>query len=75
MVGDNIFFRVPNILQGCDGWGEGQGILYIKASLVHWKDIRLCTVEKNKKIYEEKNKKRIKQKKLGRMVAPVYCIN
>ncbi len=33
-----VFFRVPNSLQGCDGWGEGQGILFIKASLVHWKD-------------------------------------
>ncbi len=21
-------FRVPNSLQGCDGWGEGRGILY-----------------------------------------------
>ncbi len=27
-------------LQGCDGWGEGWGILQIKASVVHWKDIR-----------------------------------
>ncbi len=26
--GDIVFFRVPNILEGCDGWGEGQGILY-----------------------------------------------
>jgi hypothetical protein len=34
MVGDNIIFRVPNTLQGCDGWGEGRGILYIKASLI-----------------------------------------
>jgi hypothetical protein len=40
-VGDNIFFRAPNTLQGCDGWGEGRGTLYIKASLVQWKDIRL----------------------------------
>ncbi len=45
MVGDNIFFRVPNTLQGCDGWGEGRGILYIKASLVQWKDIRLWQPE------------------------------
>jgi hypothetical protein len=27
-------------LQGCDGWGEGRGILYIKASVVQVKDIR-----------------------------------
>jgi hypothetical protein len=39
-VGDIIFFRVPNSLEGCDGWGEGRGILYIKASVVQWKDIR-----------------------------------
>jgi hypothetical protein len=45
MVGDNLFFRVPNTLQGCDGWGEGRGILYIKASLVQWKDIRLWQPE------------------------------
>jgi hypothetical protein len=41
MAGEIIFFRVPNSLQGCDGWGEGWEILYIKASLVQWKDIRL----------------------------------
>ncbi len=34
-----------NSLQGCDGWGEGRGILYIKASLVQWKDIRLWQPE------------------------------
>ena len=45
MAGDIIFFRVPNSLQGCDGWGEGRGILYIKASLVPWKDIRLWQPE------------------------------
>ena len=61
VVGD---IRVPHTLQRCDGWSEGRGILHIKASLVQWKDIRLCTVEKNKKIYEEKNKKIIKQKKV-----------
>ncbi len=38
MAGDIIFFRVPNSLQGCDGWGEGRGILNIKASLVQWKE-------------------------------------
>jgi hypothetical protein len=27
-------------LQGCDWWGERRGILYIKASVVQWKDIR-----------------------------------
>ncbi len=27
-------------LQGCDGLGEGWGILQIKASVVQWKDIR-----------------------------------
>jgi hypothetical protein len=32
-VGDIIFFRVPNSLEGCDGWGEGRGILYL--TLVH----------------------------------------
>jgi hypothetical protein len=26
--GDIVFVRVPNILEGCDGWGEGRGILY-----------------------------------------------
>jgi hypothetical protein len=41
MAGEIIFFRVPNSLQWCDGWGEGWEILYIKASLVQWKDIRL----------------------------------
>jgi hypothetical protein len=45
MVGDIIFFRVPNSLQECDGWGEGRGILNIKASLVQWKDIRLWQPE------------------------------
>ncbi len=41
MAGAIMFFRVPNSLQGCDVWGEGWGILYIKASFVQWKDIRL----------------------------------
>ncbi len=41
MAGEIIFFRVPNSLQGCDGWDEGWEILYIKASLVQWNDIRL----------------------------------
>ncbi len=27
----HYIFRVPNSLQGCDGWGEGRGILYIKS--------------------------------------------
>ncbi len=45
MAGDIIFFRVPNSLQGCDGWGEGRGVLNIKASLVQWKDIRLWKPE------------------------------
>ncbi len=40
MAGDIIFFRVPNSLQGCDEWGDGREILYIKTSLVQWKDIR-----------------------------------
>jgi hypothetical protein len=40
MAGDIIFFRVTNSLQGCDGWGKGWGILYIKASVVQWKDLR-----------------------------------
>ncbi len=35
MAGDILhIFRVPNSLQECDGWGDGRGILYIKASLV-----------------------------------------
>ena len=34
-----MFVRVPNSLEGCDGWGEGQGILYIKASVVQWKNM------------------------------------
>ncbi len=25
-----VFIRVPNSLQGCDGWGEGRGILLSK---------------------------------------------
>jgi hypothetical protein len=33
-----VLFRAPKSLQGCDGRGEGRGILYIKASLVHWKE-------------------------------------
>ncbi len=37
-VGDIIFFRVPESLEGCDGWDEGWGILYL--TLVKWKDIR-----------------------------------
>ncbi len=37
----HYIFRVPNSLQGSDGWGKGRGTLYIKASLVPWKDIRL----------------------------------
>ncbi len=39
--GGHYFFRVPNSLEGCNGWGEGWGILYIlyiKASVVQWKD-------------------------------------
>ena len=31
-----VIFR----LQECNGWGEGRGILYFKASVVQWKDIR-----------------------------------
>jgi hypothetical protein len=46
MAGDILrIFRVPNSLQGCDGWGDRQGILYIKTSLVQWKDIRLWQPE------------------------------
>ena len=46
MAGDILrIFRVPNSLKGCDGWGDGQGILYIKTSLVQWKDIRLWQPE------------------------------
>jgi hypothetical protein len=53
MAWDIIFFRLAGPvgdytwahtvifrLQGCDGWGEGRGIFYIKASVVQWKDIR-----------------------------------
>ncbi len=40
--GDIVFFSVPNSLEGCDGWGEGLGILYIKASVVQWKDTLLA---------------------------------
>jgi hypothetical protein len=39
--GGTLFFRVPNSLEGCNGWGQGWGILYIlyiKASVVQWKD-------------------------------------
>ncbi len=28
-AGDIIMLRVPNSLEGCDGWGEGRGILYL----------------------------------------------
>jgi hypothetical protein len=45
MAGDITFFRVPNSLQGCDGWGEGRGILYMKASLVQWKYMRFWQPE------------------------------
>ena len=38
-AGDIIFLTMPNSLEGCDGWGEGQGILYIKASVVQWKNM------------------------------------
>jgi hypothetical protein len=38
--GGIVFFRVPISLQGCDGWGERRGILYIRASVVQWKGIR-----------------------------------
>ncbi len=38
--GGHYFFRVPNSLEGCDRWGEGRGILYIKDLVVQWKDIR-----------------------------------
>jgi hypothetical protein len=31
---------VQRSLEGCDRWGEGQGILYFEASVVQWKDIR-----------------------------------
>jgi hypothetical protein len=37
-AGDIIFVRVPNSLEGCDGWGQGQGIIYIKASVVQWSE-------------------------------------
>ncbi len=43
--GGQYIFKVPNTLQGCDGWGEGRGILYIKASLVQRKDICLWQPE------------------------------
>ncbi len=36
---------MPNSLQGSNGWGEGRVILYIKASLVQWKNIRLWRPE------------------------------
>ncbi len=40
--GDIVFFSVPNSLEGCDGWGKGRGILYIKATVVQWKDTLLA---------------------------------
>jgi hypothetical protein len=42
--GGAFFFSVPNSLKGCDGWGEGRGILpvYIKASVVQWTDTLLA---------------------------------
>jgi hypothetical protein len=30
---------VRRSLDGCDGWGEGRGILHFKALEVQWKDI------------------------------------
>jgi hypothetical protein len=39
---DIVFFSVPNSFEGFDGWGEGRGILFIKASLVQWKDTLLA---------------------------------
>ena len=41
--GGIVFFRVPNSLQGCDAMDEARGgeyYMYIKASVVQWKDIR-----------------------------------
>ncbi len=35
-----LFFKGPNSLEGCDGRDEGLGILYIKGSVVQWKNIR-----------------------------------
>jgi hypothetical protein len=46
--GDITFFRVPNSFQGYDGMERGAGniiYIYIKASLVKWKDIRLWQPE------------------------------
>ena len=40
--GNIVFFSVPNSFEGFDGWGEGRGILFIKASLVQWKDTLLA---------------------------------
>jgi hypothetical protein len=43
-AGGTIFFRVLNSLEGCDGWGEGRGLLYL-TMVVQWKDIRPCRPE------------------------------
>jgi hypothetical protein len=32
--------RVQRSLDGCDRWDKGRGMLYFKASVVQWKDIR-----------------------------------
>ncbi len=37
--------RVQHSLEGCDSRGEGWDILYFKASVVQWKDIRLWRPE------------------------------
>jgi hypothetical protein len=38
--GRGYFVRMPNSLDGCDRWGEGRGIINIKASVVQCKNIR-----------------------------------
>ncbi len=32
--------RVQRSFEGCDRWVEGRGMLYFKASVVQWQDIR-----------------------------------
>jgi hypothetical protein len=45
MAGDIIFLGCRTAYKGAMEWGDGRGILYIKASLVQWKDISLWQPE------------------------------
>jgi hypothetical protein len=46
IAGDIIFLGCRTVYKGAMEWGDRRGILYIKDSLVQWKDIRLWQPEK-----------------------------